>query len=60
MVNEFGCQHLLEAAIYNVIAIPIGAGALYPSLGLMLRRNSARSRCPLQHHRGHEYPALAT
>jgi len=37
MVNEFGCQHLLGAAIYNVIAMPIGAGALYPSLGLMLR-----------------------
>jgi Cu2+-exporting ATPase len=30
-------QNLFWAAIYNVIAIPIEAGVLYPSLGLMLR-----------------------
>ncbi|MGI9149028.1 MAG: heavy metal translocating P-type ATPase [Chloroflexota bacterium] len=30
-------QNLLCAAIYNVVAIPVAAGALYPSLGLVLR-----------------------
>jgi Cu2+-exporting ATPase len=29
-------QNLFWAAIYNLIAIPIAAGVLYPSLGLML------------------------
>ncbi|HET8626838.1 MAG TPA: HAD-IC family P-type ATPase [Thermomicrobiales bacterium] len=30
-------QNLAWASVYNVLAIPVAAGALYPSLGIMLR-----------------------
>src|SRR5438034_3407302 len=30
-------QNLFWAAIYNAIAIPVAAGALYPSLGILLQ-----------------------
>jgi Cu2+-exporting ATPase len=30
-------QNLFWAAVYNIIAIPVAAGALYPALGVLLR-----------------------
>ena len=30
-------MHTFWAAIYNVVAIPLAAGALYPSLGVLLK-----------------------
>jgi Cu2+-exporting ATPase len=30
-------QNLFWAAIYNLIAIPLAAGVLYPSLGILLK-----------------------
>ena len=30
-------QNLVWASIYNVLAIPIAAGVLYPALGIVLR-----------------------
>jgi Cu2+-exporting ATPase len=30
-------QNLFWAAIYNLLAIPVAAGVLYPSLGILLR-----------------------
>ncbi|MBI3965590.1 MAG: hypothetical protein HY329_08145 [Chloroflexi bacterium] len=30
-------QNLYGAALYNLVAIPIAAGALYPLLGLLVR-----------------------
>ena len=30
-------QNLVWASIYNILAIPVAAGVLYPAFGLMLR-----------------------
>jgi Cu2+-exporting ATPase len=30
-------QNLVWASIYNILAIPVAAGVLYPSLGIVLR-----------------------
>jgi Cu2+-exporting ATPase len=30
-------QNLVWASVYNILAIPVAAGVLYPSLGIVLR-----------------------
>jgi hypothetical protein len=45
------------AAVYNLIAIPTAAGALYPSLGMMVRPEFGAD--VIQHHRRLDCPAGA-
>jgi P-type Cu2+ transporter len=38
-------QYLVWASVYNVLAIPVAAGALFPAYGIMLSPSGRRFLC---------------